>query len=146
MNGICIALGYGMAAHNLAYIEKSLRQGKDPAELGGKEIGKGVCKAAYLFNDSFVVKLNAQAGFKGSPQKTPPKFISEYGARAPRTYKAGKYIIQEYVKVLAEVKDYTKTKAYETWRELRMGKGREYDMHEYNCGVDANGQLVVFDW
>ena len=138
-----------MAAHNIAYIEKMLRAGKTPEKLGGKVIGSGVSKEAYLFNDSFVVKLNAQNGFASTPQKNPPKWIKQYGARAPRTYKAGAYIIQEYVTVLADIPDFTETLAGKQWWEMYKNRHKHesgHDVHEQNCGVDKNGQLVVFDW
>lgn len=138
-------------AHNLSYIERQLRLGRKPEDLGGVKVGEGVCKAAYMFNDSFVVKLNLQQGFMAVAQKNPPKWIAEFGARAPRTYKAGAYIIQEYVTVLNKIDNWQDTPAGKLWRVLykacRTDKypgGR--DMHEANCGVDKNGQLVVFDW
>ena len=143
-----------MAAHNLAYIERQLRLGKTPEELGGKEIGRGVCKAAYLFNDSFVVKANAQGGFAATPQKNPPKWIKAFGARGPRTYKAGSYIIQEYVTVLETLIDkdpkFKDTPVYKQWIEMyRHGHANGLagsDVHEKNCGVCKDGTLVVFDW
>jgi hypothetical protein len=137
-----------MAAHNLAYIERMLRLGKHPEALGGKLIGKGVCKAAYLFNDSFVVKENKQCGFAAKAQKLPPKWIKEFNMRAPRTYKAGKYLIQEYVTVLAKIDNWQHTPAGKTWRAMwsERKKYGYHDMHQSNVGVDKDGNLVVFDW
>lgn len=140
-----------MAAHNIAYIERQLRAGKTPESLGGKKIGSGVCKTAYLFNDSFVVKANAQGGWSGIAQKNPPKWIRKYGARAPRTYKAGKYIIQEFVTPLCDSNNtWTCTPEIRAqWRRMYDARGLHqggHDVHEYNCGTDKNGQLVVFDW
>lgn len=134
---------------NVIYLERQLRAGRTPQSLGGKEIGRGVCKSAYLFNDGLVVKENAQNGFAATEEKTPPNWIKQYGARAPRTYKAGKYIIQELVTVLSKIPDYENTPAGKTWRvinEMARKHGGPYDMHQHNCGVDKNGQLVVFDW
>ena len=139
-----------MAAHNLAYIERQLRLGKTPEELGGEVCGKGCFKAAYLFNDSFVVKENLQcvAGEgNGMQVKLPPKWIKEFGARQPRTYKAGKYIIQEFVTPIRKVKDYEKTEAYKVWDKMNRDKrAMKLDMHCGNVGIDSNGVLVVFDW
>lgn len=146
-----IALYDGMAAVNLAYIEKMLRTGKTPEQLGGKDIGGGVCKRAYLFNNSFVVKLNAQNGYDSTPQKNPPKWINTVpNVRGPRTYKAGAYIIQEHVKVLAEIYDFDLTPIYQTYKALtKECKNHPLDgndMHPRNVGVATDGMLVVFDW
>lgn len=140
-----------MAANNLAYIERMLRAGKTPEQLGGKVIGKGVCKAAYYFESpsgGFVVKLNAQRGFQGKKEKLPPKEYLVEGARAPRTYKAGDYIIQEKVEVLHDImkdakdNEYKKTEYYATYRKIRnLG-----DCHAKNVGVGKDGKLVIFDW
>lgn len=138
-----------MAAKSIRYIEQQLRLGKTPEALGGKRIGAGVCKAAYLFNDSFVVKENKQDGFRGTPSKLPPKWIEAFGARAPRTYKVGAYIIQEYVTVLAEMPNWSSSEVGKQWRKMynaRHNQDSGIDVHEYNCGVSKNGQLVVFDW
>ena len=140
-----------MACRNLAYIERQLRLGKTPEELGGKEIGRGVCKAAYFFDSpagGFVVKLNAQDGFAGIQQKTPPKKYLVEGARAARTYKAGRYIIQERVKVLDEIigeaknEDYKEEPYYKAYKAVR----KFGDCHSRNVGVGKDGMLVVFDW
>lgn len=142
-------------AHNLPYIERQLRLGREPQDLGGRKIGEGVCKAAYLFESvsgGFVVKLNAQQGYAGKAEKTPPKAITLYGARCPRTYKAGKYILQEYVKPVDKLKDFEREypEAYAVYRALNTEeahkKGVPYDIHRGNVGIDANGKLVVFDW
>lgn len=143
-----------MAAHNVSYIERMLRAGKTPKELGGKEIGSGAFKTAYLFGDNLIVKENAQFGFAGKADKTPPRAIRRFGARAPRTYKAGKYILQERV---IPLRDQTTSNwnvshdsaAYKNWKAMYAEGGKNgipHDVHEYNCGVDKNGQLVVFDW
>ena len=145
-----IALLYDMAATNLAYIEKMLRAGKTPEQLGGKDIGGGVCKRAYLFNNSLVVKLNAQGGWDSLAQKHPPKWINQVAnVRGPRTYKAGRYIIQEYVKVLASLDCWDQHPIYKTFYALRNeAKNHKdgYDMHSKNCGLGSDGMLVVFDW
>lgn len=137
-----------MAAKSIRYIEQQLRCGKTPEQLGGKVIGRGAVKAAYYFespNGGFIVKENAQGGLAGTAQKTPPKGIKKFGARAPRTYKVGEYLIQERVTVLATIKDWQKLPVYKQWKALHHS-GVCVDAHEYNCGVDSNGQLVVFDW
>lgn len=146
-----------MAAHNLAYIERQLRAGKTPDILGGTRIGAGAFKVAYKFDSlagGFVVKENLQVkdGRNGMAVKTPPKLISNFGARAPRTYKAGKYIIQEFVTPMMDMPEWNERdkrracKWYQDWKLLREATRGSFDMHEGNCGVDANGQLVVFDW
>ena len=136
---------------NLIYLERQLRTGKNPEQLGGTLIGEGVCKAAYRFNNSFVVKLNAQKGYKGTAQKNPPKWIKQFGARGPRTYKAGAYIIQEFVTPLRDYKNgwQCSDEIRQQWKVMYdnrpIGKAGS-DVHEYNCGVSAKGELVVFDW
>lgn len=141
-----------MAATSIRYIEQQLRRGKSPEELGGKVIGKGAFKAAYLFDSpvgGFVVKLNSQCGVEGNGMqvKTPPKWIRDYGARQPRTYKVGKYLIQEFVTPIRKIKDYDGTVAYKVWDKMNSDeRAMRLDMHTGNVGVDANGQLVVFDW
>lgn len=139
-------------ATNLAYIERMLRAGKSPDTLGGIVCGRGCFKAAYKFDSAaggFVVKYNAQCGENGNGEKVklPPKWIKEYGARHPRTYKTGNYLIQEYVTPARKVKDWVDTPAYRVWEAMNSDKrAKRLDMHSGNVGVDGNGQLVVFDW
>ena len=141
-----------MAATNLAYIEKMLRAGKEPKDLGGKECGRGAFKAAYKFDSpagGFVVKESLQCGQIGNGEqvKLPPSWIKTYGARQPRTYKCGKYIIQEYVTPARKYSGWHDSEAYKIWEALHKDdRSMELDIHQGNVGVDSNGQLVVFDW
>lgn len=141
-----------MAATSIRYIEQQLRRGKSPEELGGIVCGQGYFKAAYKFNSpagGFVVKLNSQCGENGNGEqvKTPPKWISDYGARQPRTYKVGMYLIQEFVTPIRKVDDYEKTEAYKVLTKIVTDKRiLKLDIHLGNVGVDSQGQLVVFDW
>lgn len=141
-----------MAAKSIRYIEQQLRLGKTPEALGGTECGKGCFKAAYKFDSpsgGFVVKENSQCGENGNGEqvKLPPSWIKEYGARQPRTYKVGKYLIQEFVTPARKVRNWSDTKSYETWSNMVNDKrALRLDMHAGNVGVDSNGQLVVFDW
>lgn len=139
-------------AKNLAYICKQLLAGKTPEQLGGIECGRGCFKAAYKFESAgggYVIKESLQVGENGNGEavKLPPRWIKEYGARQPRTYKTGKYIIQEYVTPAREVKGWCSTPASKVHREMnRDPRANRLDMHSGNVGVDANGMLVVFDW
>lgn len=123
-------------ANSLIYIERQLRNGKTPDKLGGKRIGAGVCKAAYFFesaNGGFVVKRNAQGGWAGESKKLPPKEILKVqNVRAPRTYKAGDYLIQEYAKPLKELERRVPDKLIPAWESLQKLR---YDLHMGNVGV-----------
>lgn len=127
-------------AHNVSYIERQLRSGRTPEELGGVKIGEGVCKAAYRIGN-FVIKENAQGGYDGVAQKLPPKCIRQYAAR---TYKAGNYILQEYAEPLRNI-GYARLSP-EVMRQWAEVNKHGLDTHAGNCGVTANGRFVVFDW
>jgi len=139
-------------AKNLAYICKQLLAGKTPEQLGGVVCGRGCFKAAYKFDSpagGFVIKESLQVGENGNGEavKLPPRWIRDYGARQPRTYKTGKYIIQEFVTPAHKVKDFSSTPAGKVHSEMNRDKrAKLLDMHDGNVGVDSNGTLVVFDW
>ncbi len=134
-------------ARNIIYIERQLRLGKTPKELGAKEIGRGVQKAAYHFPESnVVVKLCGDGGYADGSDK-PPKRIKDYGARAARKWRAGKWSFQELVipivKLTQEQMDEHKDAVK---RHNDMYRAHFADLHSGNVGIAKNGDLVVFDW
>lgn len=135
---------------NIIYLERQLRAGKTPEQLGGEVIGKGVSKVAYLVptaSGGIVVKEDIANGFASEAKSAPPKAIAKYGARMVRQYRAGKYALQEPVTVLYD-------RSRDMWNcteEIReqwqtMYSALQHDMHQCNCGTDSRGRLVVFDW
>jgi hypothetical protein len=128
---------------NIIYLERQLRAGKHPENLGGVIIGKGCQKTAYKIGN-YVVKENS-GGWRDN-KNTPPKGIRKYGARFVRQYRAGKWVLQEFVTPL-----YSVDKGWQCEQDIREQWQKLYrsnlgDLHECNCGTDAKGKLVVFDW
>jgi len=131
---------------NVSYLERQLRAGKSPESLGAKIIGNGAQRTAYRI-DNLVIKSNSGGWRTGL--KRPPKEIAQYGAIPCRQYKAGKWIIQQFVTPLCDVKtrqwnfpvDHSARIAWKVLDTANLG-----DIHEYNCGVNNDGKLVVFDW
>lgn len=141
---------------NIIYLERQLRAGRSPESLGGVVVGSGAQKKAYRIGN-VVVKENTGAWCKAD-EKRPPKGISAYGARFVRQYRAGKYVLQEFVTPLCSQREGENngncnydgkwniekgSAVYNQWKLLNRQWG---EMHQYNCGIDANGKLVVFDW
>ena len=136
---------------NIAYLERQLRLGKHPTQLGAEEIGKGAQKTAYRIltcqnPETYIVIKERQIGWRdGSPKA--PQGIRDYGARQARQYKVKGWTLQEAVTVLRDrhtMQWNCNTEVRRQWRELyRADLG---DLHEYNCGIDSDGKLVVFDW
>ena len=131
---------------NLAYLERQLRAGKTPEQLGAEPIGKGCQKTAYRLGN-LVIKESGAGWNTG--KRRPPAFIYKY-ARFVRQYKAGNYVLQEYVTPLRDQKTGEwnfdmSNPARQQWQVLYKNC-QMCDVHEYNCGVNANGELVVFDF
>lgn len=135
-----------MSYVNIIYMERQLRAGKTPVELGATLIGKGAQKKAYRLGN--VVIKSLQLGW-GDNSKRPPKGIAKFNARFVRSYRAGSWSIQEFVTPLRDFKSGNwnidkASEVYNNWKRLyTSGLG---DLHEYNCGVSSTGDLVVFDW
>jgi len=134
-------------ARNIIYIERQLRAGKTPQSLGAVEIGRGVQKAAYRFPDSpYVVKECGDGGYQDGSDK-PPKKIRDYGARAARKWRAGKWTFQEMVTPIVDLTREQKTEHADAIKRHRdMRHACIGDLHAGNVGIAKNGDLVVFDW
>lgn len=129
---------------NIIYLERQLRSGKTPEQLGATIIGRGVQKKAYRI-DNLVIKENT-GGFRDGKFRA-PKGIENYGAKMVRQYRVKQWVIQEFVTPLKD--------QFGNWLvsnpEIRSKFRRLYDahlgdIHAANCGVNSRGELVVFDW
>lgn len=145
---------------NIIYLERQLRSGKTPEDLGGVRIGKGMQRIAYCIGN-VVVKKKVE-GWNDLKSRPPIARLNKFGVGYVRTYRAGNWTLQEKTVVLfdlmnrpedypqfskEEIKEYVKT--WETMYlqiNIGVGKCQFLDIHEQNCGVDSRGKLVVFDW
>lgn len=130
---------------NIINLERALRRGKTPEEIGCQRIGQGVSKTAYLYTTTkgakYVVKLDLADGFRSIARSTPPD-LRKYGVSRLYHTRAGKYCIQEYTRVLADVeKEHPAWNIFNVVSRLHTG-----DYHSNNFGVRENGELVCFDW
>ena len=107
---------------------------------GAEEIGHGIQKKAYLI-DGWIVKANTGGWNDGS--KILPKKAVYMGFARVKQYTAGRFIIQQPVKVLADCdhSEYNVTE-HKVARDL---SDNDFDIHKKNCGV-INGKLYAFDW
>lgn len=145
-HGITFAYVWGMAK-NITYIQRQLRAGKTPLELGAKEIGRGVQKSAYQIPGSiYVIKEMEEGGYRDGSDKPPTK-IKKYGARAAIKFRAGKWSFQEYVTPICKMSyDDRQNHTDALRRHNEMYNAHFADLHEGNVGIAKNGDLVVFDW
>lgn len=136
---------YIISGMTLINLERALRKGKTPLELGGEEIGRGVQKTAYLITTSkgYRVVVKEDTGGYCNNLKRPPSEIAKYGAKPIYQTKAGKYLIQGYCTPIKQLN--RDDDVYKLWRVMYDALF-SYDLHHGNCGKDDNGNLVVFDW
>ena len=136
---------------SLINLERALRKGKTPRELGAHKIQAGTQKAGYLYTVSsgkkYVVKLNS-GGCKDEYQKRPPN-LTKYGCATIYQSRAGHYLIQEYVTPLKmRMGDIVVSQDHPAWQTFlkisQNEKGGDY--HAANFGIREDGTLVCFDW
>lgn len=132
---------------NFTYLTRELRAGRHPEDLGCRVIGQGAQNVAYGWTDSSGAKwvIKKFVGGYRDESTRPPRIIQKYGARMARTIRCKTWVVQERaVEVLAHTdrQEYPQAWAsYDAIHELDVA-----DIHLMNCGVDTNGQLIVFDW
>lgn len=126
---------------NPIYIERELRKGRTPEELGAERIGQGAQKAAYRIGNMVIKK---DTGGYGTGSKRPPREIRNFGARAARQWRAGGWIIQEYVTPIWQQKGLSD----KVWLNIRrLYRADLGDLHQGNMGYSPDeDMLVVFDW
>jgi hypothetical protein len=136
---------------NIVQLQHKLRLGVTPEVLGLVELGRGVQKAAYLYQSKlggrYIVKLNT-GGF-GQPEKKSPPNLRKYGVENIRQFLAGPYIIQELVTPLSTRENHCNVpQSHNAWKILGAVQWHEQrgDYHPGNFGIRANGELVCFDW
>jgi hypothetical protein len=147
-HGISFVYVFGMLS--LINLERALRQGKSPIELGATALETGAQKTGYLYITSkgkkIVIKTNT-GGWKDREQKRPPD-LTKYGCRTIYQTKAGQYVIQEFVTQLQK-RDYTDIvpRSNPVWKIISKIRATEIgDYHAANFGIDDQNQLVCFDW
>jgi len=145
-HGMTFAYVCGMAK-NITYIQRQLRAGKTPKELGAAVIGRGVQKEAYQIPGSIYVIKEMEAGGYQDGSDKPPKRIKDYGARAAIKFRAGKWGFQECVTPICKLSQEERdTHSDALKRHNEMYRQHFADLHEGNVGIAKNGDLVVFDW
>jgi hypothetical protein len=133
-------------------IERALRLGKHPKDIGATELSAGAQKMAYAITTKhgtkFVIKENS-GGYGNHEQIRPPN-LRKYGCSSIRQHRAGNWIIQEQVTPL-RVRCSTTIlvpKTNPAWKVFHKINAHEYgDYHSANFGIRASdGKLVCFDW
>jgi len=139
---------------SIVNLERELRKGITPKELGAKKIGEGVQNVAYQYETTkgttpFVIKRKVLGCVNHSPK--PPGFIKKYGFRKAITYRAGKFVIQESATKLISKLD-NEHPAFKAWSQMLEDHPRyskrhgNHDIHMNNCGITESGDWIVFDW
>ena len=139
-----------VASMTIVNIERALRAGKTPEQLGATPLETGAQKVGYLITTTkgrkYVLKLNT-GGWRDESQKRPPN-LSKYGCATIYQTRAGQYIIQEFVTQL-QTRNYKLNVPYThpAWKILNNVRCNEQgDYHAANFGIREDGMLVCFDW
>lgn len=131
-------------------LERALRRGKHPEELGAEPLETGAQKTGYLFvtthGKKVVIKKNT-GGWLRPEQKNPPD-LTKYGCRTIYQTRAKEWVIQEYVTQL-QTRDYVdivprSNRAWKILHDIRQHEKGDY--HAANFGIDDNDDVVCFDW
>jgi hypothetical protein len=145
-------------AHNVVYISRQLRAGKEPKDLGAEWLGEGVQNTAWKIverkphtgeKSEIVIKSFVQGYInKRKPSK---EVLKAFGARLPETTRAKQWVIQEKVTPIFHLNPANHRDAFGRYHQMNVALGRnsrhEYDLHAGNVGLAEDGQtLVVFDW
>lgn len=117
-----------MTPRNLTQLQHKLRKGSSPDELNARRAGQGIQKTAY----AVTMRLSG----------TTYIVLRKYGCDTIYQIRAGNWIIQELVTVLAEIDG--NHPAWKVYREIRRQESGDY--HCKNFGIREDGSLVCFDW
>lgn len=127
---------------NIRGLRRALLSGHYPSKLPGAVlIGEGSQRKAWRIG-AYVVKARVNGGYQ--LDDTPPvAVLASLGIRWTRQMRAGAWVIQPYY--APDVTHRANLAVYHAGGLLEW-RGHYLDIRSANCGVDARGNLVAFDF
>jgi RIO-like serine/threonine protein kinase len=128
-------------------LERALRKGSRPEDIGATPIGKGIQKTAYLYVTTrglkVIIKLQT-GGYRNEKQIRPPN-LTKFGIATCYQTRAGQWVIQEYTRVYdtLDIDDVIKLENVVKDLQHKVHRG---DYHYWNFGMRDDGSIVCFDW
>lgn len=131
----------------LGKIQRELRKGKTPEQIGATRLGRGAFKVAYRLGNWVIKENSNHHGFDKYPV-----CLMRAGLHPPKSYTAREWLIQEYC---APINTFLKnggdsvfleSHQYRLYRTIKATCARNFDCHDGNVGITSDGRLVCFDW
>lgn len=142
-------------------LERALRAGRKPTDIGATQLGKGAQNVAYVIQletSKYVIKMHVGKfqgfGRKNEIAEIPEELkahIAKYGIRLARTSRAKQWEIQELSTPIALLSKEDRAKyaaEIRNYHRMRDEASFHHDMHEMNVGIveiDGRVDVIVFD-